>query len=288
MNTPESKTGNNVRPIGALLIEAGRLSPEGSERTLKQQQERGAKFGETAVQLGLVSQADVAQALAKQYGYAYLTPGDSRLSPSLVCAFEPNSLMAEQMRALRSQLQARWFQAQPGHKTLALCSSARGEGRSYIAANLAVAFSQLGLKTLLIDADLRHPSQHERFKANNQTGLSSLIAGRSDLVSSIKPIPGLPGLDLLTAGPEAPNPQELLGQSRFTELLDQLAQHYSIILLDTAAAADNSDALTLAHTAKGALLIARQDHTLVSQLKQFQQQLAQTGASLVGSFLNQG
>ena len=105
--------------------------------------------------------------------------GDASLSHELVAAYKPFSPVVEQLRALRSELMLRWFDEQPAHKAIAVMSEARGEGRSYIAANLAVVFSQLGGRTLLIDADLRKPSQHLLFGLENRIGLSTVLSGRA-------------------------------------------------------------------------------------------------------------
>ena len=94
----------------------------------------------------------------------------------------------------------RWFDAETGHKALAVVSPDAGEGRSFIAANLAVVFSQLGERTLLIDADLRNPSQHQLFRLPNKLGLSSILAGRAELEETVTRIPGLIDVSVMPAG----------------------------------------------------------------------------------------
>jgi receptor protein-tyrosine kinase len=204
------------RSIGAILIDNGRLTPDAAERILKLQKEQGLRFGDAAIQLGLLSEADIQQALSRQYDYPYLMPGDERVSEEVVAAFKPFSPIVEQLRAVRSQLMLRWFDAEIGHKTLAVVSASRADGRSFTAANLAVVFSQLGERTLLIDADLRNPSQHQLFRLENKLGLSSLLAGRAELAEAITRIPGLIDLSVLPAGATPPNPQELLARPVFS------------------------------------------------------------------------
>ena len=108
----------------------------------------------------------------------------------------------------------RWFNPETRHNALAIMSPGAGEGRSFIAANLAIVFSQLGERTLLVDADLRTPSQQDLFKLGNNGGLSGLMANRvgSDAITRVPP---LPGLYVLPAGAVPPNPQELLGRPAF-------------------------------------------------------------------------
>ena len=108
----------------------------------------------------------------------------------------------------------RWFDTDPAHKALAIISGERREGRSYIAANLAVVFSQLGEHTLLIDADMRNPSQHKLFGLDNGGGLSAVLSGRGRPVT-VKHVPGLPDLWVLPAGAPPPNPLELLARPQF-------------------------------------------------------------------------
>ena len=169
------------RSIGAILMDSGVLSIEDAERILVFQKEHNIRFGEAAVRLGLLTEQDVQYALSRQFSYAYLraVAGKPSLSDELVAAYQPFSPRVEQLRAIRSQLLLRWFDKAEQRQILAVVGSDSGVGRSYLAANLAIIFSQLGERTLLIDADLRNPRQHELFVLQNQVGLSTVLAGRS-------------------------------------------------------------------------------------------------------------
>ncbi|TXH83621.1 MAG: chain length determinant protein tyrosine kinase EpsG, partial [Thauera aminoaromatica] len=165
--------------LGELLVSGGALPAEAVGRVMARQRELGVPFGEAAVDLGLVSQADVLVALAHQFDYPVLPVGDQGVSPELVAAFEPNSARVEALRQLRSQLVLR--RAAKYHlNTVAVVGAGRGEGRSWLAANLAVLFSQLGERTLLIDGDLRHPRQQELFRLAPAGGLTSRLAERGE------------------------------------------------------------------------------------------------------------
>ncbi|TMH13144.1 MAG: chain length determinant protein tyrosine kinase EpsG, partial [Betaproteobacteria bacterium] len=168
------------RSIGAILMDSGVLSPEDAERILLFQKEHGLRFGEAAIRLGLLSEADIQFALSRQFSYAYLrTMGDKKpLSDELVAAYQPFSPRVEQLRAIRSQLMLRWFDKAEQRQVMTVVGTEPGEGRSYLAANLAVVFSQLGERTLLIDADMRRPRQHELFLLQNKVGLSTVLSGR--------------------------------------------------------------------------------------------------------------
>src|SRR5262249_10616912 len=142
---------------------------------------------------------------------------------------------------------------------LAVVSPCRGEGRSYLAANLAVVFSQLGERTLLIDADMRTPRQHVMFNLENRAGLSTILSGRADM-QVIEHIVPLLDLSIMPSGPVPPNPQELLGRPLFRKLLADVAQEFDIVILDPPAGNANADAQTVAARAGGALMVARRHH----------------------------
>ena len=271
--------------IGAILVDSGKLTIEAAERILRLQKEQGLLFGDAALQLGLLTNEDIQFALARQYDYPYLLKGDGEVSSELVAAFQPFSPQVEALRALRSQLMLRWFTGQQERRALAIVSPARGEGRSYLAANLAVVFSQLGEHTLLIDADMRSPRQHALFGLENRTGLSSII-GRGE-VSNIHRIPSFKDLSLLTAGPQPPNPQELLGRPPFAKLLAELAAEFDVVIIDTPATDEYGDARAIAVRAGGALMVARKKETRVADLREIVKQLTQSGVAVVGSVLNE-
>lgn len=278
-------TGNG-RSIGAILIDNGRLSTENAERILRLQKEQGKRFGDAAIELGLVSEDDIRFALSSQFDYPYLGAGDNSLSHELVAAYKPFSPVVEQLRALRSQLMLRWFDTEARRKTLAIVSPGNGEGRSFIAANLAIVFSQLGERTLLIDADLRAPRQHELFKLGSSTGLSGLMAGRANADAVVR-VPSLLGLSVLPAGAVPPNPQELLGRPAFVELLQSISSDFDVVIIDTPAANKYADAQTIAVRAGAALMLTRKNRSAIPAIIRLSETLQQSGATLVGSVLNE-
>jgi hypothetical protein len=157
--------------IGKLLQDAGKLKPQDLERVLTLQQKDNLRFGEAAQKLGLVTEDDIRQALSQQFEYPYIPAAEAGLSPQLVAATAPYGKEAEALRSLRSELQLRWFR--DGRKTLAIGSARADEGASYLAANLAVLFAQMGRKVLLVDANMRSPQQQGIFKLDNSMGLST-------------------------------------------------------------------------------------------------------------------
>lgn len=274
------------RSMGAILVDTGRLSLENAERVLRLQKERGTRFGDAAIELGVLTEDDIRYALASQFDYPYLPPGDDSLSPELVAAYQPSSPVVEQLRALRSQLMLRWLGVEAEQKALAIVSPGAEEGRSFIAANLAIVFSQLGERTVLIDADLRTPRQHELFKLGRGSGLSEVLAGRAHTEPAVVRIPSLRGLSVLPAGAIPPNPQELLGRAAFVEALYALGRDYDVIIIDTPAAGDYADAQTIAARAGAGLMLARKNQSAIPDLVDLTRSLQQSGATLVGSILN--
>jgi len=274
------------RSIGALLIDAGKLKPEDAEAVLRLQKEKNLRFGDAAIELGLITRADIDFAMSRQFDYPYLIPGESKVSEEVIAAYDPFSPQVESLRALRAQLMLRWFDHDAARTALAIVSAARGEGRSYITANLAVVFSQLGERTLLIDADLRRPRQHELFGMENRVGLSSLLSGRAGL-DAMHRIPGLLGLSVLPAGVVPPNPQELLARAAFAQLLDQLAANFDVVLLDSPPAAESADAQTLAVRAGAALVVVRKNSSRTWRVRGISDSVAQAKAAIVGAVLNE-
>ena len=284
LTVPSKPATGSGRSMGAILIDAGRLSLVDAERILQLQRERGARFGEAGMALGLLTADDVRYALSVQFDYPYLAR-ESKLSRELVAAYQPASSGVEQLRALRSQLMLRWFDGAAERKGLAIVSAGPKDGRSYIAANLAIVFSQLGQRTLLIDADLRSPRQHQLFNLGHCAGLSDVLAGRAGPEAVLR-IAALQDLSVLPAGTLPPNPQELLGRQEFPKLLQSLGEDFDVIIIDTPAASQCADAHTVAVRAGAALLVARQNQSSVPQIAQLTHGLREFGVTLVGSVLN--
>jgi receptor protein-tyrosine kinase len=273
------------RSIGAIMIDNGKLTVAEAEQVLRLQKQQGIRFGEAAIKLGLLTPEDIQFALNRQYGYPCLRRGDSRISEEIVAAYQPQSPQVEALRALRSQLMLRWFTGEGNGKALAVVSPGRGEGRSYLAANLAVVFSQLGENTLLIDADMRHGRQHQLFNVENYSGLSTVLAGRSQTAPVLR-LAELNALSILTAGPVPPNPQELLGRDVFPRLMEKFANMFDVVIVDTPAGTAYADAQTISARVGGAIMLARQDFTGINGASQFGKSLGELGVSLVGVVLN--
>ena len=274
------------RAIGAILVEQGRLNAQDVDDIQRFASAHGVRFGEAAVQMKRISEHDIESALAQQYNYPVLARGGvGGVADDVIAAHQPQSEAVEPLRALRSQLILRWFNSAT-RKVFAVTSAERGEGRSWLAANLATMFAQLGERTLLIDADMRHPRQHRLFNIDNSVGLSALLTGRAGREIARRIHPQL-RLYVLPAGIIPPNPQELLARPVFEVILDHFAGQFSLVIIDTPAVSETADAQILAANAGNAIMVARRNQTRQSKLAAAMEILADTGVNVIGSVLNE-
>jgi chain length determinant protein tyrosine kinase EpsG len=273
------------RRIGSILAEEGKLGVEGIEQVMQLQQTNGLRFGEAALHLGLITEDDLRCAVARQYDLPHLLPGNESISGELVVAYEPFHPRAEELRALRTQLLMRWSRAGVRHRALAIASPGPGEGRSYVTANLAVVFSQLGERTLLVDADLRTPRQHRIFNIPDRVGLSAVLSGRADR-GAVAPVREFGRLSLLPAGAPPPNPQELLSRPALGVFLQEMWAEFDVILFDTPPAKLYADAQNVAFRAGNVVIVARKDHTRLADATSAIRELSEVGVRVVGTVFN--
>ncbi len=268
--------------IGQLLLKQGKLAgAEDVHRIRNMQKKEGLRFGDAAIRLGLITQEDMQHIVSQQFDYPCLPAGSAAVDHAVIAAIRPNDPRVEVLRTLRSQIILRWF---THYKHLVVTSAAAGHGASRIAANLAVVFAQLGTRTLLMDADMRSPRQHQLFQLQDSPGLSDILAGRAR-TRTIRSIPHLTNLFVLPAGTEPPNPLELLGRPGMSELLDDMSDQFDVVIIDAPPALECADAQVLSARTGGALIVARRHHTRVADIQEVTQQLAVAGAEAIGAVL---
>jgi protein-tyrosine kinase len=283
----ESTSHDRGRSIGAILVEHGKLKPDDVELIQKHASEHRIRFGDAAIQFKLITSEDVKFALARQFKFPDFLRGDDGVADEVIAAHGPQNEIVEPIRRLRSQLMIRWLNA-ASRKVLAITSADRREGRSWLAANLAVAFAQVGMRTLLIDADMRYPQQHRLFNLDNSLGLSAFLTNRGGPSTVCRVHPQL-RLYVLPAGSVPPNPQELLACPAFGVVIDRFAEQFDngIVLIDTPAAAETSDAQLIVAKAGAAFVLGRRNHTRQANLDAAMRDLKSTGAEIVGCVLNE-
>jgi receptor protein-tyrosine kinase len=172
-----------------------------------------------------------------------------------------------------------------GGHAVAIVSPQRGDGRSFIAANLAITFAQGGRRTLLIDADLRQPRQHQLFQIDDRVGLSTLLAGRSG-TESVARIEAMPDLYLMPAGPIPPNPHDLLARPELRWLLFNAEEQFDVVLLDTPAWSEGLDAESVCRRTRAAALVVRANQTTARSAQQFVAALREAQAQVLGLVFN--
>ena len=276
-------TGTRERPIGQWLCQLKNLQPSDVERILAHQRKHGGRFGEVAIAMGLVTEEDVLEVLAKQFEYPYVRFGDTGTDAELVCACDPFGEDAQSFRELRTELLAGVLDGE-SPRALAVLSPRSGDGRSYVAGNLAVAFAQLGGRTLLVDADMRTPRLHRLFGIDDSVGLSKLLCGGVREVVQEVPVPSL---FLLGAGPPPPNPLELVQRPRFSKLMQDWLTRFDFVVVDTPAASYGPDARVIASTAGAALAVARPHVTGMAEMQRLLSSLKKGSTALAGVVMNE-
>lgn len=273
------------RTIGEIIRKAKGLSAEHVAQIVRYQREHGLRFGEAALALGLVQREDVIWALSQQFQYHYAPTGAKNLHEDLVMANSPFSDEVECFRDLRTQLMMGVLAPNQGRRALAMVSPEVGDGKTFILANLAVAFSQLRGRTLVVDADMRNPRLHEVFNIQNDIGLSSILSGRTQ-GNVIRQIPELPNLYFLPVGAVPPNPLELVQQPGFDLLIQELLNKFDNVLVDTPAASHGSDARMIAAKCGAAMIVSRKDRTHSNKLQTLVNQLAKGPTLVAGVMFN--
>lgn len=273
--------------IGEIIAKANNLTLEQIESILDYQRQNSVRFGEAAVALGLANTDDVMWALAQQFHYPYSSDGSSSLDPELVVGARPFTDQAEAFRAIRSRLIMRLFSDDRPKHALAVVSPEPGDGKTFFAANIAVAFSQLLGRTLLIDGDMRSPRLHELFRLKDKgSGLSSILSGRA-ASRVIQSVPGLPSLYVLPVGIVPPNPLELLERPGFGLMIRELKSKFDRIIVDTPALSNGADAAVIAARCGAALVLARRDTSRHAAMQELSRAARMGSIDIVGAVLNE-
>ncbi len=174
--------------------------------------------------------------------------------------------------------------SQTNEKTITVSSSVAGEGKSTTAINIAVAFSQLGCRVLLIDADMRKPSVHKKLRISNEKGLSSILVGFEKLEETTHSINQ--NFDVITSGPTPPNPSELLGSDQMEQLLAKLNTMYDYVILDTPPVNIVPDALVVAPKTSGIVFVVQDYITPHAYFQKALGSIEFAGVKLLGVILN--
>lgn len=192
------------------------------------------------------------------------------------------SLSMEAYRSLRTSIQYSGIDTEL--KSLVVTSSIPGEGKSTVASNLAKSFSKMNKKVLLIDADLRKPTIHKKLQLSNQVGLSDLIVQKLNPSEVIQKVDDQ--FDVLTAGKIPPNPAELVGSEKMSQLLSYLKETYDYIIIDTPPVLSVTDPQLLALKADGTLMVIREGKARQKLILNAYKELKKLNINVIGSILN--
>ncbi|WP_338553114.1 CpsD/CapB family tyrosine-protein kinase [Paenibacillus sp. KS-LC4] len=178
----------------------------------------------------------------------------SRSKPDwpLITETNPKSPISEAYRILRTNID--FSNLEEEIRILMVTSTKMNEGKSTTSANIAVTYAQSNKKVLLIDADMRKPTQHQLFRVSNQVGLTSVLSNQKEWETAIQTT-SVSGLSLLPAGPVPPNPSEMLASKRMDQLLGKMKEHYDIIIVDTPPIMVVTDAQIVASKSDGVVLV---------------------------------
>ena len=177
----------------------------------------------------------------------------------LLVSSRPRSMVAEQIRAMRTNLQ--FIMPGQDQKTILFTSSISGEGKSFISLNLGASLAMAGKKVVILELDLRKPKLHSGLNIDNRVGLSNYLIGKADFLDIIKPIPEQDNYYIITSGPIPPNPAELLTNGRIKILLDSLKENFDYIILDAPPVGLVTDAQIIGVYADATMFIVRHNYT---------------------------
>lgn len=272
-----------TRPIGRVMCDAMMMTDQQVEVVLAHQRDHGFRFGDAAVDLELATDEQITWALSQQFNYPY-----AQCHPELVVSSNPFGREAEIFRELRSELMMGVPTPDGARCALAILSPEMGDGKTFVAANLAVAFSQLGDgETLLIDADMRSPRQQELFDIEpGEPGLSDILSGRAE-TRVIQPMRDLPNLHVLPVGALPPNPLELVQRPAFGQLVEELLGKFEHVVVDTPAASRGADSRVIAAACGATLVIGRKGYSRMDSMSALLKALAKGHSKIAGVVMNE-
>ena len=203
---------------------------------------------------------------------------------ALTTIMQPRALASEAFRILRANLE--FSSPDEPLRTMLVASPNPGEGKTTIAANLAVAFSQAGRRTLLVDVDFRRPGLHEVFRLDNLMGVSSLLASRDLGVSDVARRSEDGNFWVVTTGPIPPNPAELAVSRRMTEVIALLREAADLVIFDGPPILAAADAASLARQLDGTIIVVQAGRTRRASLRAAMSALERVGARTLGTVVN--
>ena len=201
----------------------------------------------------------------------------------LIDRLDANDPLCEAYRTIRSTL--RFVSAAGDASTLLITSSGPREGKTTVVANLGLSYSRAGLRTLVVDADLRRPGLHRVFKKGNETGLTDIIAGDCTINDAVQPT-SFPNLHLLPAGPLKTDPGWIIESERLRRLVEVLARHYDVVIFDSAPPLIKADVGILGHHVDATIQVIHRGRVTGAALERTREVFRKSGVQPIGVVLN--
>jgi capsular exopolysaccharide synthesis family protein len=212
----------------------------------------------------------------------FSTNGLSKSLPKIIGRDIPQFPFGDAYQILQANL--KFLCSDKPLKSIVVSSSVAKEGKSEVAANLAVAMAQIGRRVLLVDADMRHPIQHHIWELTNAVGLSNIIVDQVSLNAAVQEV--IPNLDVLSSGVLPPNPMALLDSQRMATLVNNFAKEYDFVIFDTPALSGTADAALLSNLTDGILLVVRPGVVNLDSANAAKEFLTQSGQKVLGIVIN--
>jgi succinoglycan biosynthesis transport protein ExoP len=290
---------NNVRVLERAIVPSGAVRPKPVQNLvigllLGFGIGIGLAFVIEALDNTIKTQADVEQMLGVPVlgfvpvigvaaGAEAVEQNDHLRERDLGVFLDPKSIAAECCRSIRTNIL--FMSPDRPLRTMVVTSPSPQEGKTTTAINLAVTMAEAGGKILLVDTDMRRPRLHRSFGVPNQSGISTVIVGKTTLLEAVKRT-DIPNLDVLTCGPVPPNPSELLHTERFGKVLADCAKLYDRVILDSPPTSAVTDPAVLGNLADGVVLVVKAGETTRDAAMHARQQLRTAKARLFGVVIN--
>ena len=292
--------------LNAAFVAHTGLTADDLQAIRQEMQESGLSFTRAALRLCLLTQEEIEKAFVRTLnsidaekssiieaalrkvsaGRQLVLRRGTEVEPGeqLAPLLDPTNPRGEQLRTLRTQLLL-LCETTRSAMMIAIVSPSSGEGRSQLAAELALSFAQLGKRTLLVDADLRRPRLHNMFGCREEIGLADAIA--HDTAPYLHPVKNFPLMQFLAAGRSGEtNPLELLSDNRFARMMEDWRRAHTFVVIDTPALAEYADATAVATLAGRILVVSRAKQTAYKALREMMRRLAVTQSRVLGAVVN--
>lgn len=207
-----------------------------------------------------------------------------RNGTSLITITKPNSVIAEQFRTIRTNIQ--FSMIDKDLKTIIFTSSGPWEGKSTVAANIASVFASQGKRVVLVDADMRKPTVSRAFHLDNSRGLSTLITSRKTMLEEVTQHVEDVGIDVISSGPIPPNPSELLNSNRMNEIIKMLEDAYDFVFFDMPPVVSVTDAQIMATKTDGVIFVIRRGIAHTDDVSHAKELLDMVHANVLGVVFN--